>query len=307
MDKTAIGMTSRHLSALLLQPNYARRWQEHITRRQSHALHQSAVCQVIADYLWSSGLHPITDEKLPRTLKDRVYRALTGQSLSLGTLRWFIEAFEMTGQDTADLLRLAEPHGAHATLVAGRSVAPGTLPPKHHETLRLDEVHKVGPDGLPESHRTVHTIRAVEDLDRYSCVFDTDAASIRVLRGGHSGQPYALDQGLYAVDIILDEPLLAGQTTTVEFHTTFWYRSAPPAELRRATSGRIAELSLRVQFHQLRLPISVWWSEWPGIDDAPASSERLSLAADKSVTRQITDVEHTVVGFRWELARRPSR
>ncbi len=307
MDKKAIDETSRMLRDLLLHKQYAHRWQAHIGRRQAHALHQSGICQVIAEYLWANDLQPVTDEELPRKLKDRVYRALRGQSLSLGTLRWFIEAFEMSPEDTAALLRLADSHSAGHTVI-GRSVLhPGVLPPRRYRTVSLHEWHRVGPDGLPESHRTLHLIRAKERLDRYPYIFDTDAASVRVVQGGRAGQPYALDNGLYAVDIVLARPLEQGETTSMECETTFWYRTPPAQEFRRASSGLIENVDLRVQFHHLRLPVQVWWSEWPTLDEPPASSEPVPLDADKSVHRYLDAIERTVVGFRWDIAQHRRR
>jgi len=301
LEKKAIEDTSRKLRELLLESSYASRWQARINRRQVHALHQSGICRVIADYLWTNGLQPVDEEDLPRKLKDRVHRAMGGHSLSLGTLRWFIEAFEMTPEDTATLLRLAGSPDAHDTVVGGALVSPGALPPRRHRTVSLQEWHRVGPDGLPASHRTVHVIQANEDLDRYPYIFDTDAASVRVVQGGRCGKPYALGSGLFAVDIMLTHPLRAGETASMEYETTFWYRTPPPQEFRRASSGRIENLDLRVQFHHLRLPTRVWWSEWPALDEPPVSSELVELDTDKCVHRFLGSIERTVVGFRWEI------
>ena len=304
MDKKAIDETSRKLRELLLDTHYADRWQAHIGRRQAHALHQSAICQVIAEYLWANDLQPAGDEDLPRKLKDRVYRALGGQSLSLGTLRWFIEAFEMTPEDTAALLRLAGSQASGGTVLGGSVVGPGVLPPRRHSTVSLHEWHRVGPDGLPESHRTVHVIRANESLDRYPYIFDPDAAGVRVVQGGRAGPPYRLDNGLYAVDIMLTKPLEVGETASMEYETTFWYRTPPAQEFRRASSGRIENVDLRVQFHHLRLPARIWWSEWPALDLPPTVSEPVALDNDKSVHRYLDMIERTVVGFRWQIDRR---
>lgn len=304
MDRKAIDDTSRKLRELLLDPSYAGLWQARIGRRQAHALHQSGVCQVIAEYLWANGLHPIDDEALPRKLKDRVHRALAGSSLSLATLRWFTEAFAMTPTDTATLLALAGCPASGDAVFGGGVVGAGVLPPRLHRTVSLRELHRVGPDGLPESHRTVHVIRAEEYLDRYPYIFDTDAASVRVACGGRCGEPYALEDGLFAVDILLTEPLRPGQTAAMECETTFWYRTPPPPEFRRAAVGRLDDVDLRVQFHQLRLPRRVWWSEWPALDADPSLSEPVGLDAEKSVHRRLPVIERNVVGFRWELGGR---
>jgi hypothetical protein len=59
-----------------------------------------------------------------------------------------------------------------------------------------------------------------------------------------------------------------------------------------------------VQFHHLRLPVQVWWSEWPTLDAPPNVSEPVPLQADKSVHRYLDTIEHTVVGFRWDITQR---
>lgn len=259
---------------------------------------------MLAEYLWSNGLQPLADEALPRKLKDRVYRALTGSSLSLATLRWFIEAFEMSPEHAATLLRLASPAEAGGTLIGGRAVvAPGVLPPRRHQTVALQDSHQIGPDGLPASHRTVQVLRAEDDLDRYPCVFDTDAAGFRVVRGGTCGEPYAIGDRLFGIDIVLSEPLRRGETATVEYETTFWYRTPPPPQFRRAAVGQLTNVSMRVQFHHLRLPQRVWSSQWPALDASPERSERVALDAEKSVQRDYPTLERTVVGFHWEIAR----
>ncbi|MFT3833126.1 MAG: hypothetical protein QM711_07365 [Micropruina sp.] len=304
MDRKALENTSRHLRELLLDPQYACLWQARVGRRQSHALHQSGICQVLAEYLWTNGLQPVDDEALPRKLKDRVYRALAGSSLSLATLRWFIEAFEMSPDHAAALLRLAGSAEPGGMLIGGRAVvAPGVLPPRRHRTVALQDRHQIGPDGLPASHRTVQVIRAEDELDRYPCVFDTDAAGFRVVRGGTCGEPYALGERLFGIDVMLAEPLRRGETATVEYETTFWYRTPPPPEFRRAAVDLLTNVSLQVQFHHLRLPQRVWCSQWPALDASPERSESVELDAEKSVRRDFPALERTVVGFRWEIAR----
>ncbi|MFZ1411367.1 MAG: hypothetical protein WAS07_07915 [Micropruina sp.] len=302
MERKAVIRTAVRLRELLAdRPEYANLWRVQVDRQQSGAIHQSGVCHVIAHYLWDNGLHSDTDTDLPRKLKDRVYRALAGQSLSRATLRWFIEAFEMSPADAAELLRLSTPSGAGNTVLGGLTLHPGTLPPRRHSTVSLHEWHNVGPDGLPDSHRTVHVIRADEPMDRYPYIFDTDAASVQVVRGGRAGQPYALDHNLFAVDIELSQPLRAGDTSSFEYITRFWYRTPPAQEFRRASTARVENVDLRVQFHPLRLPSKVWWSVWPALDAEPDLSQEVALDADKGVHRYLSSIEATIVGFRWNI------
>ncbi|MFT4295103.1 MAG: hypothetical protein QM582_06795 [Micropruina sp.] len=305
MDRQTIEETSRTLRELMLDPKYSPLWEARIGRRQAHALHQSGICQVIADYLVANGLQGTEGEVLPRRLKDRVYRALAGRSLSLATLRWFIEAFSMTSDDAAALLRVAGSARSGDAVISPAVVKAGVLPPRRHHTVSLREWHRVGPDGLPESHRTVHEIGTDDaPLERYPYIFDTDAAAVRVVRGGRCSEPYALNDGLFAVDILLDEPLLPGRTTVVECETVFWYRTPPAPEFRRAAIGRLQNVQMNVQFHQLRLPRRVWWSEWPALDAPPSVSDVVELDSEKSVGRSLPVIEQSVVGFRWEIGPR---
>ena len=128
MDRKSIDDTSRKLRELLLEAPYAERWQANIGRRQSHALHQSGICQVIAEYLWRNGLQPTADKALPRKLKDRVYRALGGQSLSLGTLRdVYKRQLQRRCDQVVDVLLVVDHQhgrgGCHAASVAQLAAA----------------------------------------------------------------------------------------------------------------------------------------------------------------------------------------
>src|ERR1700730_13667961 len=92
-----IRATGELLQSLLLQRQaYLDQWRRFQRRGPAReALSQSAVAQVIAEYLWDAGERPETEISLPRGLKDRVHRALRGEVLTAETLNWFIGAFQM--------------------------------------------------------------------------------------------------------------------------------------------------------------------------------------------------------------------
>lgn len=95
-----------------------RRWQRHAHRMDSQGLSQSAVAMVLALELWDSGDVPESHHQLPRSLKDRVSRALTGRLISGRTLVMFVRAFDLSDEQEgrlyaaweADSSRLAD-HG----------------------------------------------------------------------------------------------------------------------------------------------------------------------------------------------------
>lgn len=300
MQRKLLARTSARLRDLLInRADYALRWQLRIDRQHTYDIHQSAVCHVIAEYLWDSGMHEETDLELPRKLKDRVCRALSGQSMSRATLRWFIEAFRMSSADAAELIQLSSPARAGDTMLNGVPLEPGILPRRQHATVSLHELHRLGADGLPDSHRTLHVIRALEPMDRYPYLFDSDAATVHVVRGGRAGRPYSLENGLTAVDIELAEPLRPGDTQSFEYITRFWYRTPPLPQYRRAAPGRIDSLDLRVQFHPLRQPAQVWWSVWRDLESPPIYSDQVPIDSDGGVHRFLPHVESAIVGFRW--------
>lgn len=295
---------AEHLRHLLqVRPAYARAWRAHANHAST--LSQSAVARVLAAHLWESGEADEHDLTVPRRLKDAVSRALSGRHLSARTLTWFIEAFEMSPEDAQALwaLRLGgEPEGTVA-VVHGHARPPVEEPPARHRTLSLNELHVVGDDGLPEQHRTIQVLLAVQTLERYPFRFDTDVAAVQVLRGGRAG-PLRRDAipGLYAVDIELTRAVPAGQTTALEYATTFAYRSAPPPEFRRGAYRPVESVEIGVQFSGRRLPAAVQWCRWERHDDAePVSSEPVALDADHMAHRYLARLENATVGFRWSF------
>src|SRR5215469_3824182 len=91
---------ARHMRALLLrQGTYRLRWEAHAHDITPGVINQSAVCQVVAQHLWDTGERSEADLQLPRKLKDRISRALSDQDMSLETLRWLVEGFELSAYD----------------------------------------------------------------------------------------------------------------------------------------------------------------------------------------------------------------
>lgn len=80
---------------LLSDPSCRRRWQSRAARRHCGRINQSGVAQVLAEWMWDSGEAPESDLRLPRRLKDRVSRALSGECLPPRTLHAFIQAFQI--------------------------------------------------------------------------------------------------------------------------------------------------------------------------------------------------------------------
>ncbi|MFH5821624.1 hypothetical protein [Georgenia sp. AZ-5] len=295
----------RHLVALLAErAAYRSRWAVHMRRSSGQQVHQGAVAQVLAEYLWESGEVADSERDLPRRLKDRVNRALTGHFIAAATLRLFIEAFDMSDKDANQLWALfmnADSEDLSVLRAAADDGAP-LSPTVGYESLVVHELHRVGPDGLPAEHRTLQVIRALEPMDRYVYQFDTHAAAVEVVRGGRAGPVRRSSMsGLYGVELALTNPLAPGETASLEYRTAFSFSEEPPPNFRRGSRRRIGNLEIYVQFHPARVPRRVWWARWDNIwSDEPVSRHEVRLSADLDVHRFLPALEGEIVGFVWE-------
>jgi hypothetical protein len=300
----------RQCQILLLRVGLYRDIWEDVARNNNQRIerdkvNQAAVAKVLANYLWDHG-HPDTDTELPRKLKDKVSRALSGKGFTPGMLSLFIGAFRISPHDTQRLHDLYDGH-VELTEIVGSLEPPrsnnGVRPPEHRTAL-LFEHHYVGRDGLPTHHHTQQTIYSlVEGLTSYQYRFDTDEAEVRIKRGGTPGQIYRIGQGYHAIDIRFPHPLGFGESHYLDYWTNFHYSVAPPREFRRGTHQRVEHLDMRVEFHRDKLPRKLWWAEWSDYPDRDRSvAERCELALDdeRSAHRYLDAIEHTVVGFYWD-------
>lgn len=80
-----------------------RRWQRHAQRSGAQVPNQAGVAWVLALTLWDRGDVAESRRTLPRSLKDRVSRALSGQLVSPSTLALFVEAFDMSEEQERGL------------------------------------------------------------------------------------------------------------------------------------------------------------------------------------------------------------
>ena len=295
-----------HLRRLLAGvPTYRQRWRVYVRRSSHQDVHQGAVAQVLADYLWETGEVPETETGLPRRLKDRVNRALAGHFVAPATLRLFIEAFDMEPRDANELWALfMYADSADLTVVrpAGQPDADARRlsPAPVCETLSVHEAHRVGADGFPAEHRTLEVIRALEPMDRYVYQVEQHAAEVEVLRGGRGGPVRPADAtGVYGVEVALTSPLAPGQTASLEYRTVFARAEAPP-NVRRGALGRLVNLDMHLRFHPARVPARVWWARWEAPwSDEPVEREPVTLSGDLDVHRFLPSLRG-IAGFAWE-------
>jgi len=303
-----------YLRQLLLKPgSYRETWQKHVVRARQDSINQLAVSEVLARHMSAvSG----TDEGIikPHQLKDTVSRALSGRLLSRSALELFIDGFGFTGDETERLWRLWNGTASISVLSGSRAVplqAEQTLRdvigPRRHQTLTLHDHVTVGADGRIASGRTIQVIEAIEGgTDRIPFLYDTSALTVEVGQGcaGLSGELRQVGPGVFATEILLASTLALGETTTMEYATTFRYPGDPDdpheREFRRAVMRQLENFDMRVEFHPDRLPTRLWWATWDGVDGPVQTQEAATLDVQHSAQRFMRSLQRAVVGFYWD-------
>jgi hypothetical protein len=303
-----------YLRELLERPGpYRRQWEQHVVRARPGEITQLAVAEVLARYLWSYPRVPGDADVLPHQLKDTVSRALSGRLLSRSALALFIEAFGLSDQEANRLWRLWEGSGTISVLSGPRAMASRTeqelhaaLGPRRHQTLSLHDHVYVGADGMPARTRTLQVVEAIADgLDRIPYLYDTKALTLEVGQGCTEllGDLYQVTEEVFATHIALARALDIGETTTLEYWTTYQYQPDPldphEREYRRAVMGRLENFDMRVEFHPDKLPSGIWWATWDGLEGEILDQEPVALDSQHSVHRYLRFIEKTVVGFHW--------
>jgi hypothetical protein len=297
--------TGELLQALLLQrPAYADRWQQ--SRRRGLAretLSQSAVAQVIAEHLWSSGERSDAETGLPRGLKDRVHRALRGETLSGETLTWFIDAFRMTDEDARRLRdSLAAGQFPAGAPVVDTLRSRERLPiPQRHRTVAAFERHIVGEDRRAAAHRTTRAIVACEDgVDSYPYRFVPGATGVAVLHGGRVTARHEPAGSSPILEITLSTRLRRGQIASLEYQVEFSRDADVASEYRRVAHARADNVDIVIQFHPGQLPRRLWWTVWDDHKDGNVlRREEAHLDPDGCVHQFVPYLENAVAGFNW--------
>jgi hypothetical protein len=304
---TGVQAAAAYLRELLLRPGrYRRTWEQYAERSRAGQVNQLAVAEVLAHYL---GQHPRAKDDagvVPRQLKDTAARALSGKLLSKATLALFMDAFELGPPERQQLTKLWEGSARVRVLSGPRAIREdqaSMLGGRQVKTLSLHDHHYLGPDGWPARHRVIHVIEAIADgVDRLPYRADTNALTVEAGQGfsGLAGPFYQPVAELYVVDMLLARPLMAGETATLEYSASFHYAAAPPPEFRRVVQAFVENLDIRVQFHPDRLPATVVWAVWDGLDGPIVQREPVDLDSQFAVHRYLRLAEQTAVGFHWD-------
>lgn len=303
---------SDYLRQLLLKPGtYRHAWERHVVRTRPGTINQLAVSDVLARHM--SGANGRPAAVAPHQIKDTVSRALSGRLLSKPALELFIAAFGFTA-DEADRLRklwngtgsIRVLSGSHALPPQAEQTIQQALGPRRHQTLTMHDHVYVDADGRIAKTRTMQVIEAlVPETDRIPYLYDTSSLTVEAGEGcaGLSGELRQLGGDVFATEILLARPLGLGETTTVEYTTTFCY----PGDLedqrermyRRGVLGSLENFDLRIEFHPGRLPAEVWWATWDGVDGPMLTQEPVLLDSLHAAQRYLRSLQRAVVGFHW--------
>lgn len=301
---TRIEQAAVYLRMLLVRPGeYRSRWE----RTPSTGVDYAAVGRVLMRYadIESKRVGAVRQTATDPSPTDVVRHALEGESLNAETLDRFVQAFSLHPPHARRLAALMR--GSSTVLaISGARLPPAGLDrlelTSGHETLSLHESHVLGPDGLPAEHQTIQVIRStVDELTALPYCFDTDEIVVEVMRGGSiEDRVHQVADSLHAVNIVLNAPLTRGNTTLLRYHSTFFYKSAPPPEFRRGFRGRANDLTMWVRFHRDRLPRRVWLARWDALDHGRIVEQRsVELDDEYSTHHRFGEVERTIVGFHW--------
>jgi hypothetical protein len=305
---------AEYLRELLLRPGRPRRtWEQYAERIRQGQVNQLAVAEVLARYLWRYPRQAGDNDLLPRQLKDTAARALTGRVLSRATLELFMDAFVLPDPERDQLWRLWEGSPRVRMLTGTHAVRPDTagevaavLGPPGHQSVSLHDHAFVGADGRVRRVRTIQVIEALRDgLDRIPYIYDTAALTLEVGHGCAApvDPGTELKDGVYVTSIPLAKTLLAGETLSLEYATTFHYRgevTREQSQYRRGVMRRVENVDIRVEFDPDWVPPVIRWAVWDGVDGDITEQHRVEPDSQNSVHRYLRLVERTVGGFYWE-------
>jgi hypothetical protein len=262
-------------------------------------LSRAAVAAVLDAHLVETG--EVGWDHQPRSLENRVGRALNGDRISDATLELFVAAFEMTREHADELRALVGGRPLRDQLVvADRLEGAEPLPPRTVRTLQVAEHHEIGPDRSPRQHVTRQLLEALEPTDRHHYAFDTPHAAVTVLTGGTPLRAFRVTgTPLCAVEIALAEPLLPGQTTHLEYRVAFASPAPPAPEFRKCVLASMRHVALTLRFDPSCLPREVCCARWADVDATdPLEAVPVELVGGQAAQDVVPD-SACVIGWRW--------
>ncbi|WP_237200560.1 hypothetical protein [Rothia nasimurium] len=176
------------LRSLLLKPVYRDKWSRYVQRRRGDSINQRAVATFIAYELSDYSGQDID----PATIKDRVSRALNGDTLSGSTAHMFATAFGFTAEEERELSRTIALANLHKKLTAnsGKVLEASESPYTAISTSMEAFVDAFG--YIKYFHYTEVIISESDELTEIASRFESPTSTVTLLEGGtvHKISPY---------------------------------------------------------------------------------------------------------------------
>ena len=186
------------------------------------------------------------------------------------------------------------------------------LGPRRHRTLSLHDHIEIGLDALPARTRTMQVIEAIEPgTDRIPYLYDTNALTLETGQGcqGYPASSTRSARSCSRRSILLSKVLNVGETSTLEYWTTYQFRGRaarrPARQHRRAVMAFVENVDMRVQSPSRELPAGLWWATWDGVDGDVIEQEQVGLDLAALGPPLPALDRATVVGFHWSGSSRP--
>jgi hypothetical protein len=295
------------LRFLLARPGaYRNQWMRRVGRARAGQISQAAVARVIADYLMATGGLVAPDGQGHRQIKDRVYRALSGKSLTHDTLTWFTSAFAFDREDSRELwARFTGVASDEVEAYLGTFQAQPQTVSFHQpvcDTTSLQMTLEVDEHGRSRRHHSRQRLRATaERVSRYTVRLQFEIAGLEILSGiDRTSPPYPCGRGLYAVDVDLERPLRRDEEALIEYNVIYGTSSREKNFLCGA-SQHIYDAEISVRFHPAKEPKAIWWgnSRQFSADPEPYLREPVVLRNGR-ISKRLTSAERAVMGFFWD-------
>lgn len=301
------------LLSLLNKPVYREKWMKHVQRRRGDSISQRAVTNFIAYELSDRTAQDID----PDTIKDRVSRALTGESLTDSTALMFITAFGFNHREADELQRAISFHRIGrkvAQPVADNEKDPLSIGSSQDYTSLSTLVEiDIDPFGLMKSSTVTEVIRSeVDSLNEITPRFAIWQHKTEVLEGGElvriqqddSARPLHKENTIWQLSVRPPFPLAKGDIHQLRFRINFdtdlFLQEAAPQDTLVMGPFSPARFNITIALNFDALPTGVRRKIWSSTADGK------DLIEDTAVKPQLYDsityplAEDTVFSYAWD-------
>lgn len=217
------------LLSLLYKPEYRDKWVRYVQRRRGNSINQRAVAALIAYEL--SELQNTTID--PHTIKDRVSRALKGETISEATAQMFIDAFDFAPEHAKELIRSVQDHERFRKVLDAPKDPTARQDNRDTDCRSLSTMMECSVDafGFIRHFEVTEAILILKDgLQEFDLRFEANPANCHLLEGGTlktyqsvqapTVSPEEEEAHLYELLVEFDRPLQAGEVHQIRYRVS---------------------------------------------------------------------------------------